>query len=174
MPDSKTMKDYDIHVYWEGRAEYFVAEIQEIYTCSADGASQAEAVSNLAATFAVLKESYAEDDLAFPPPSPEMPISIGELSALTDIIKISRVAELAGIHGQTLATKLKRGTQLSVSESRGIARALGRHGLLLRAPYPENEAQRRSLAVEERPTGLIAASSPAPLTAKPRRRRARA
>jgi predicted RNase H-like HicB family nuclease len=44
MPVATTIKDYDIHVYWDNRAEYFVAEIPEIYTCAADGATQSEAV----------------------------------------------------------------------------------------------------------------------------------
>jgi predicted RNase H-like HicB family nuclease len=132
MPDVPTIKDYDIHVYWDNRAEYFVAEIPEIYTCAADGATQAEAVSNLEETFAVLKEAYTEEKLAFPKPLPDLPISIQELSALSEVVKISRLAELSGIPGQTLATKLKRGTEFNIGESRRIARALGEKGLALR------------------------------------------
>jgi predicted RNase H-like HicB family nuclease len=139
MPEVTTIKDHDIHVYWDNRAEYFVAEIPEIYTCAADGATQSEAVSNLGETFAVLKEAYAEEKLAFPRPNPELPISIRELSALADVVKISRSAELSGIPGQTLATKLKRGTEFNVGESRKIVRALDRRGLELK---PSNLVRR--------------------------------
>jgi predicted RNase H-like HicB family nuclease len=128
-----TIKDYDVHVYWDSRAEYYVAEIPEIYSCAADGPTQSEAVSNLEETFAVLKEAYVEEKLNFPTPSPALPISIQELSALSDVVKISRLAELAGIPGQTLATKLKRGTEFDAGQSRNIVRALGERGLALRA-----------------------------------------
>src|SRR5271154_5537067 len=133
MPDTTTIKDYDIHVYWDSRAEYFVAEIPEILSSAADGATQAEAVSNLQETFAVLKEAYTEDGLSIPRPKPELPISVRELSALADVVKISRLAELAGIPGQTLATKLKRGTEFNIGESRKIARTLDERGLTLNA-----------------------------------------
>ena len=132
MPTLTTIKDYAVQVYWDGRARYFVAEIPEIPTCAADGVTQAEAIANLEETFAVLKESYAEDGLAMPQPSPELPISVQRLSELSDIVKVSRLAELAGISGQTLATKLKRHTEFKISEARKIARALREHGLALR------------------------------------------
>jgi len=127
-----TIKDYDVHVYWDDRAEYFVAEIPEIPTCAADGATQAGAMANLEETFAVLKEAYAEEGMGLPKPNPELPISVQELSALSEIVKVSRLAELAGISGQTLATKLKRGTEFKIGEARKIARALKEHGLAIR------------------------------------------
>jgi predicted RNase H-like HicB family nuclease len=133
MPNITTIKDYDVHVYWDDRAEYYVAEIPAIYSCAADGPTHGEAVANLQETFAVLKEAYAEEKLTFPRPSPELPISVKELSELSDVVKISRLAELAGIPGQTLATKLKRGTEFDVGQSRKLVRALGERGLALRA-----------------------------------------
>jgi predicted RNase H-like HicB family nuclease len=149
MPDPTTIKDYDIHVYWDNRAEYFVAEIPEILTCAADGATQAEAVSNLEETFAVLKEAYAEEGFSIPRPNPELPISIRELSALSDVVKISRLAELAGIPGQTLATKLKRGTEFNVGESRKIARTLVERGLTLNTSNLARNAVPKVHCVEE-------------------------
>jgi len=131
MPEATTIKDYDVHVYRDSRAEYFIAEIPEIPTCTADGKTQAEALSYLGETFAVLKESYAEEKMAFPRPTPALPISVRELSTLAPIIKISRLAEIAGIPGQTLATKLKRGTELNLVESKKIVRALGGYGISL-------------------------------------------
>jgi len=131
MPALTTIKDYAVHVYWDDRADYFVAEVPEILTCAADGPTQAKAMANLEETFAVLKEAYAEEGIAFPQPNPELPISVKKLAALSDIVKVSRLAELAGISGQTLATKLKRGTEFKVGESRRIARALKEHGLVV-------------------------------------------
>lgn len=129
---SKTIKDYAIQVYWDERAGYFVAEIPEVPTCAADGATRADAIANLEETFAVLKEAYAEEGMTMPQPDPELAISVSRLSELSDIVKVSRIAELAGIPGQTLATKLKRRTELTASEARRIARASTKRGLTIR------------------------------------------
>ena len=134
MNTTSTIKDYGIHVYWDERAGYFVAEIPEVPTCAADGATQAEALANLEETFAVLKEAYAEENLSFPYPQPDLSVSARQLAEASEVIKISRLAELAGIPVQTLASKLKRGTELNVGESRKIARALKNHGLAMGKP----------------------------------------
>ena len=126
-----TIKDYGIHIYWDTRASYFVAEIQEIPACAADGATRSEALSNLEETFAVLKEAYVEENMPLPRPNPGLPISIGEISVLSDVIKASRLAELSGIPVQTLATKMNRRTELSSAESKRIMRALNESGLAL-------------------------------------------
>jgi predicted RNase H-like HicB family nuclease len=174
MPDVATIKDYDIHIYWDSRAEYFVAEIPEILTCAADGATQAEAISNLEETFAVLKEAYAEEKLEFPRPNPELPVSVRELQALSDVIKISRLAELSGIPGQTLATKLSRGTELDVGESHKLARTLEEFGLTLKAAHFARNTGERVLCVGEPSGGYETAKDrgegPA-VTNQPRRKR---
>jgi len=124
-----TIKDYAVQVYWDNRAGYFVAEIPSIPTCAADGSTQAEALANLEETFAVLKEAYCEEGVVIPTPTSPRSISVEQLSELSKLVKISCLAELAGIPGQTLATKLKRGTPFSVAEARKISRALHAQGL---------------------------------------------
>jgi hypothetical protein len=80
---------------------------------AADGHTQAGAISNLEETFAVPKEAYAEERLPVPEPNPELQISVAGLSALSHGIKASRLAESSRIPGRTLATKPRRGTELS-------------------------------------------------------------
>jgi predicted RNase H-like HicB family nuclease len=132
--DVTNFKEYDIHVHWDSRAEYFVAEIPGIFTCAADGATQAEALAKLEGTFAILREAYLEDGLTFPGPRRDTRITVGDLSALSDVLKISRLAELSGIPGQTLATKLRRLTEFTPTEADRITQALDMHGLALSEP----------------------------------------
>lgn len=128
---SPSIKDYAVQVYWDDRAKYFVAEIPEIPTCAADGSTQAEAFANLEETFAVMKEAYLEEGLAMPAPNPQLPISVAALSAVSPLVKVSKVAELAGIPVQTLATKVKRGTEFSLGEARKISQTLSEHGVTI-------------------------------------------
>ena len=72
-----------------------------------------------------------EESLSIPAPSLSGPISVEKLSELSELVKVSRLAELAGIPGQTLATKLKRGTPFSTAEAKRISRALREHGLVV-------------------------------------------
>ena len=75
IPALTAIKNFGIHIYWDRRSKYFVAEIPEIHSCAADGATQAQAIANLEETFAVLKEAYVEGRLDFPKPNSGMPIS---------------------------------------------------------------------------------------------------
>jgi predicted RNase H-like HicB family nuclease len=165
----KTIKDYAINLYWDARAGYFVAEIPEIPTCSADGARAAEALANLEATFAVLKEVYHEENMVLPEPNPDLPISVGRLSAASSLVKMAKIAELAGIPVQTLAAKVKRGTELSLGESRRIAQALSGQGVFIShtnadffADFETNQSwassdvnKLRQLAEQNTPTRII-------------------
>jgi predicted RNase H-like HicB family nuclease len=66
MNPQASFKDYDVRLYWDDRASYFVAEVAEIPTCAADGTTPSEALANLEGTFAILKRAYAEQKLSLP------------------------------------------------------------------------------------------------------------
>jgi predicted RNase H-like HicB family nuclease len=70
MPFVATIRDHKIQVYWDDLAEYFIAEIPEIFSCAADGTSPCNAVLNFENTFAVLRNAYAETGLEFTKSSP--------------------------------------------------------------------------------------------------------
>lgn len=139
------IKDYPVQTYWDNRAGYFVAEILEIPTCAADGATPGEAYANLEETFAVLKEAYQEEKRPFPEPDSRLPVSVAKLTAASSLVKLAQVAKEAGIPVQTLAAKVKRGTELNVGESHRIARVLSDHGVSI---YPAASAE-RATAVRE-------------------------
>jgi predicted RNase H-like HicB family nuclease len=124
---SPSIKSYPVSLYWDTRAEYYVAEIPDIPTCAADGPTPADALAALEATFAVMKEAYAEEQMALPSPREALPLEAFGKAA--EVLNVSRVAERAGISPQTLASKLQRGTPLKPDEARAISRALREAGL---------------------------------------------
>lgn len=126
-----TIKDYPVQMYWDERAEYYVAEILEIPTSAADGTTATEAYANLEETFAVLKKAYQEEKLPFPASNSRLPVSVAELTTASQLVKVAQIAKRAGIPVQTLATKVKRGTEFSVGESHKIARALSDYGVMI-------------------------------------------
>ena len=114
-------------LYYDTRAGYYVAEIPNIPTCAADGATPAEAIAALETTFAVMKEAYAEEKIALPEPKATLPVE--SLNRAAEVLNMSSLALRAGMSPQTLASKMQRGTPLKPSEARSITRALGTLGL---------------------------------------------
>ena len=58
-------------------------------------------------------------------------LTIKQLSDLQEVIKISVLAKRAGISEQVLLAKVRRGSELKVSESQAIEEALQEFGLCL-------------------------------------------
>ncbi len=124
---SRSIKDYEVSLYYDSRAGYYVAEIPSIPTCAADGPTPAAAIAALETTFAVMKEAYAEEKLSLPEPTAALPVEV--LSRASEVLNMSQVAQRAGISPQTLASKLQRLTPLKPSEARAISRALSQSGV---------------------------------------------
>lgn len=55
------------HVYWNNTTGCYIALLSSIPTCTAEGATPAEALNNLSRTYAIMKGSYSE-------PKPRMPV----------------------------------------------------------------------------------------------------
>jgi predicted RNase H-like HicB family nuclease len=126
---SLTIKDYPIQLFWDPAARYYVAEVEDIPTCSADGPTPAGAVANLEETFAVLKESYLEEGLPLPEAKPATEVTIEMLKRLSSLVKVSALAKEAGLPPNRLATKLRRSQPLRPEESRALLRALRSLGI---------------------------------------------
>lgn len=160
---SPTIKAYTPQLSWDDRAGYWVAEVREIPTCSADGSTPAEAVSNLEAAFAVLKEAYAEENTPLPPPDPMLPIRIGQLEQMAGLLNLSNLARRAGFSPQTLASKLKRKTEFTAQEARRIAAALR---VVFEAGSPGTEPQPVAMLLQEPAAGYGARAKTAKTPAR--------
>ena len=57
---------YEIIIYWSDEDESFVAEVPELEGCAADGATYAEAVSNVEVIMKEWMETATELGLAIP------------------------------------------------------------------------------------------------------------
>lgn len=120
------LRDYPVSMYYDSKKEYFVAYVPSIPSCAADGATTASAIANLEETFAVLKESYLEEGMEFPSPTPTagFQVTAETLKRIQKTVKIAAIAAKADIPAQTLVTKIRRGTAFTVVESQRLERAI--------------------------------------------------
>ncbi len=111
------MKDYHNELAWSQDNQWWVADIPDIPFCAADGPTPEKALIALNETFEVLQEVYQEDGESSPEPeNPNLP-TIESLKEASKYLKISRIAEKAGMNPHTLQTKLKRGSLLKEEEA---------------------------------------------------------
>lgn len=58
-------------------------------------------------------------------------IRISDLDRVKHIVKIKKLAELAGLHPATIAQKLGRGTELTVTESEAMTKVMVETGVIV-------------------------------------------
>ncbi|HEY3755492.1 MAG TPA: type II toxin-antitoxin system HicB family antitoxin [Opitutaceae bacterium] len=145
-----TIRDFQVKITWDAEEKYYIAEIPDILTCSADGSTAAEAYANLEETFAVMKEAHAENGTSLPLPSGEPEVTTESLRRVADVLKISKLAIASKINPQTLAAKLQRRTALKPAESLALSRTIHGYGLRMGhvqagSTYPGNLVEMRTV-----------------------------
>jgi predicted RNase H-like HicB family nuclease len=122
---------YRIEVVYDAVAGYYVANLPEVEYCAADGPTPEAAVAAVTEKLAVLEEVLHEQGRALPVPAAERPVTADILRRASSLVNLSALARQSGLSPQTLATKIKRGTEFAPRESVRLARSLRRRGLLL-------------------------------------------
>jgi predicted RNase H-like HicB family nuclease len=117
---------YRIHITYSPEDEAYIARVPALPGCTADGASPAEAVSELQNAL----EGHLSARAAHGMSQPEDPI-LKRLREISGLLNLSELARESGISKSTLRSKLQRGTAFSPDESARITHTLEEKGLQL-------------------------------------------
>jgi predicted RNase H-like HicB family nuclease len=123
----KQIEHYPALVAWSEEDACFVARVPFLRGLSALGDSAEEALRELGQAL----EAYLESaqDCGTPLPSPT--VTLTDLHAIAKLLNLSELSRRTGISVQTIASKLKRGTELTEDEALLITRSLEKAGLLV-------------------------------------------
>ncbi|MDR1303672.1 MAG: type II toxin-antitoxin system HicB family antitoxin [Verrucomicrobiales bacterium] len=95
---------YLTKIWWSDEDEAFVAEVPALAGCSSHGDTREEAARNIEeAMEAWLGSAKKHGD---PIPAPDL--ATEEISRLSPLLNVSKLARLAGLNKHTLANKLRR------------------------------------------------------------------
>lgn len=125
MKMKKELFPYQIVVSWSEVDESYEARVPAIRHCLAYGDTEAKAIKEVKIAAKAMLEVLAAEGKPVPKPD----ATLERLARLADILKMSVIAEKAGISPQTLASKMLRGTALTSAESDRIGRVLLAHGV---------------------------------------------
>ena len=112
-------------VFYSEEDGEFVATVPGMPLVSALGETEAEALEELKSVMIVCAEVAEEQGLVFPP------LESGSLSRASAMLNLSELARRIGTTQSTLASKLKRGTDLKPGEAQAINKALRESGVAL-------------------------------------------
>lgn len=121
----KELFPYQIVVGWSEVDDSFEARVPAIRHCLAYGETEAKAIKEVKIAAKLMLETLAAEGRPVPKPD----TNLERLARLADILKMSVIAEKAGISPQTLASKMQRGTALTKNESEKIGQVLLSHGV---------------------------------------------
>lgn len=114
--------NFPVRISWDAVENEFLAEIPAFEGCIAYGKTEAAALKELRIAKSLWLEARRAAGL--PVPVPEK--TIEQLRAMRPILNISKIARIAGVHEQTLISKVKRGSPLTESEGKRIGSVLAR------------------------------------------------
>ena len=121
--------DYPIHIFYSAEDDGYIADVPDLSGCSAFGESYEEAAREVSIAMAGYLEVARRHGDDIPPPS-DLPTT-EHLKKLSKVLKIAELARLAGINPHTLATKLRRNSELSEDESCRLLKAAQAEGIRL-------------------------------------------
>lgn len=111
---------YLTRIYWSDDDEGFVAEIPALPGCVGVGGTRKKALDELD----VAAGLWLADAAKHGDPIPEPDLAREEIERFASILSIAKLARRAGMNQHTLASKLRRGSPFSKSETKALMRAL--------------------------------------------------
>lgn len=111
---------YLLKIYWSEEDEAFVAEVPALEGCISHGNSYEEAAHNIQEAAALwLEMAVSHGDLI-----PEPDRVAEEIRRVAPLLKLSKLARIAGMNHNTLASKLRRRTKFTPLESGKLLAAI--------------------------------------------------
>ncbi|MDR1304270.1 MAG: type II toxin-antitoxin system HicB family antitoxin [Verrucomicrobiales bacterium] len=107
---------YLTKIYWSEADEAFIAEVPALRGCVSHGATREEAAANIEeAMTSWLGSAQKHGD---PIPAPDL--ATEEITRLSPLLNVSKLARLTGLNKHTLASKLRRHSPFTVQEAKKI------------------------------------------------------
>jgi len=111
---------YLTKIYWSDDDEAYVAEVPALPGCVTHGESYQEAARRIEEAMKLwIASAHKHDD-----PVPEPDLASEEISRLSPLLNVSKLARLAGMNKNTLASKLRRKSSFTSEEARRIRAAV--------------------------------------------------
>lgn len=113
-------KKYLTKIYWSDDDNAYVAEVPALPGCVSHGSSYAKA----AAAIEEAMDLWLNCARKFNDPIPEPDLASEEIARLSPLLNVSKLAKLAGINKNTLASKLRRRSAFTAEEGTRILNAI--------------------------------------------------
>jgi len=111
---------YLVKIYWSDEDEAYVAEVPALEGCVSHGDSYEEAAKNIQESV----DLWLEVARKYNDPIPEPDLAAEEIRRVAPLLKMSKLARMAGMNQNTLASKLRRRTKFTPSEAGRLLEAL--------------------------------------------------
>lgn len=112
---------YLVKIHWSDEYAAYIATVPALRGCISHGSTYKQAARNIEEAAALwLASARKHHD-----PIPQPDLAAEEIHRLAPLLNVSKLARLAGLNKHTLASKLRRGSRFTASESSKILQAIG-------------------------------------------------
>lgn len=119
------MIKYKTVIEWSEEDGCYVVSIPALKGCIAHGESYEEAAHEVSLVTEMWIKTAKAMKMEFPPHEAEVGIvTVSRIVTLLKMLKLSSIATDASINKQTLATKVRRRSELNIKESKALTRTL--------------------------------------------------